>query len=127
MTAPPIGGLTTAQAARVMAVSVRSVERAIQILKSGIPELVEMAKRGDLKLGPAEIISRLPHDRQRELVAQGAAACRQLAAGRRASAGQNGVAELRDLIQRAADDIRKDWPEAALDCLGRALRLLGAP
>lgn len=32
--------------------------------------------------------------------------------------------ELRGLMQRAVDDIRQDWPEAALDALGRALRLL---
>lgn len=32
---------------------------------------------------------------------------------------------IRDLLERAAHDIRQGWPEAALDCLGRAIRLLG--
>lgn len=40
-------------------------------------------------------------------------------------AGSDGHSEaLRDLIERAAHDIHQGWPEAALDCLGRAIRLL---
>ena len=31
--------------------------------------------------------------------------------------------ELRDLLERAAYDLAHGWPEAALDCIGRALRL----
>ncbi len=36
---------------------------------------------------------------------------------------------LRDLLERARYDLERGWPEAALDCIGRALRLLaeGAP
>lgn len=32
--------------------------------------------------------------------------------------------EVRDLIERAANDIRQGWNEAAQDALGRAQRLL---
>ncbi len=31
---------------------------------------------------------------------------------------------LRDLLERARYDLEQGWPEAALDCIGRALRLL---
>ena len=34
------------------------------------------------------------------------------------------LAELRDLLERARYDLEHGWPEAALDCIGRALRLL---
>ncbi len=34
------------------------------------------------------------------------------------------LAELRDLLERARYDLEQGWPEAALDCIGRALRLL---
>jgi hypothetical protein len=45
----------------------------------------------------------------------------------RASAPSAGAAraELRDLLERAAYDLRHGWPEAAYDAIGRALRLLG--
>jgi hypothetical protein len=44
----------------------------------------------------------------------------------RASAPSAGAAraELRSLLERAAYDLRQGWPEAAYDCIGRALRLL---
>lgn len=82
-TNPPIGGLSIAQLARLHGVSLRSVERALPILQRGIPELIALVERGDLKLGRAEVIANLPVDRQRDIVAQGAEAVRQLAGTKR--------------------------------------------
>lgn len=36
----------------------------------------------------------------------------------------NVVAEIRTLLERARFDLECGWVEAALDCLGRAMRLL---
>lgn len=80
---PPIGGLSIAQLAKLHGVSLRSVERALRILQRGVPELVALVEKGELKLGPAEFIAHLPPDRQREIVAQGAEAIRQLAETKR--------------------------------------------
>jgi len=82
-TVPPIGGLSIAHLARLHGVSLRSVERALRILHRGVPELVALVEKGELKLSPAEFIAHLPLDRQREIVAQGAEACRQLAGAKR--------------------------------------------
>ena len=77
---PPIGGFTMAQAARMYHVSLRAVQRATKIIRNGIPALVVMCERSEIKLAVAEIISNLPHDEQREVVARGPASVRQLAA-----------------------------------------------
>ena len=37
------------------------------------------------------------------------------------------TAEVRTLLERALFDLDQDWPAAAYDCLGRALRLLSDP
>lgn len=40
-------------------------------------------------------------------------------------AGSDGQSEaIRALLERARHDLEQNWPEAALDCVGRALRLL---
>ncbi len=36
-------------------------------------------------------------------------------------------AEVRTLLERALYDLNHDWPAAAHDCIGRALRLLSDP
>ena len=37
------------------------------------------------------------------------------------------ITEVRVLLERALFDLDQDWPAAAYDCLGRALRLLPDP
>ena len=44
---PPIGGFTQARAAEVMAVSIREVQRAAQLLREGTPELIAEVERGE--------------------------------------------------------------------------------
>ncbi len=34
------------------------------------------------------------------------------------------MTEIRDLLERAQFDLERGWVEAAMDCIGRALRLL---
>lgn len=43
---------------------------------------------------------------------------------RRVHTSSRDLVELRDLIERASYDLEQGWPEAAYDCIGRALRLL---
>ena len=79
----PARRVSIAQAARLMSVSPRSVARAGRILRDGVPELAALCKAGHVKLGAAELVSRLPPDEQRSALARGAAAVRQLAAALR--------------------------------------------
>lgn len=85
---PPIGGKkrgrpkkpdSLAVLAKSFKISVRSLERAVFIRGHGIPELEAMVQGGDLPLGPAEIIARLPHDLQRACVSGGASQARFIA------------------------------------------------
>lgn len=58
------------EAARMMNVSRRSVQYATEVLKKGIPELTEQVWQGNLKVSTAAMISRLPKEKQREIIAK---------------------------------------------------------
>ena len=77
---PPIGGTkrgrprTSIYAAicQSMAVSRRSLERAIAIRRNGVPELMALVECGHLRLSPALYLSRFSHDLQRAICNGGA-------------------------------------------------------
>lgn len=71
--------LTTADIAKLYGISVRALERARRILARGVPELLALCERGQVKLGPAEIIASMPADEQRAAVQRGPDYIRQLA------------------------------------------------
>jgi len=73
--------ISISEAAQLVGVSVRSVERAVRILRYGVPELAALCRAGELKLGLAELVSQLTPEQQREAIARGAAEVR-LVAGR---------------------------------------------
>ena len=77
MSAQP--SVSIAQAAHLMGVSTRSVERARAVLRYGVPELAALVLSGQLKLGPAALVARLSWAEQRSALARGAAAVRLLA------------------------------------------------
>lgn len=70
---PPIGGFssTQAEAAKLMNVSLRSVQRASTVLEKGIPELKKKVEDGGLKVGPASDVAGEPPAVQEEIVARG--------------------------------------------------------
>jgi hypothetical protein len=86
---PPIGtaakrrGRPTSQLRKQLCaawnISERNLERAIRVLRLGVPELHELIRLGELDLRPAEYIARLPHDDQRWACAQGAGSVRAIA------------------------------------------------
>jgi ParB-like chromosome segregation protein Spo0J len=53
---PPIGGVSTKAAAKVLHVSPRSVERAKCVLKHGSPEVIRAVESGDLRVGKAAVL-----------------------------------------------------------------------
>lgn len=67
------------EAARLMQVSLRSVQYASEVLKKGIPELVKLVEQGGLSVSAAALVARLPKDEQREIVAKGADEVRRVA------------------------------------------------
>ena len=69
---PPIGGhITTEQAAELMNVGTRSVERAKKVIDEGVPALQDAVKRGDVSVAAAAEVAELPKSQQKRLVAQG--------------------------------------------------------
>lgn len=60
------------EAARMCGVSLRSVQYASEIRKKGIPELTALVEQGGLAVSSAALVSRLPRDQQRVIVAKGA-------------------------------------------------------
>jgi ParB-like chromosome segregation protein Spo0J len=62
---------TQAESARLMHVSESSVKRARQVLKSGVPELVEAVERGALPLKTAAHVATLDPEAQRATVTKG--------------------------------------------------------
>lgn len=67
---PPNGGSTISepvsvkQAAEMLNVKPRQVERGKVIVTKGVPELADAVSRGDIEVAPAEVIARLPKEEQ---------------------------------------------------------------
>lgn len=68
---PPIGGISHADAARLMNVSERSVERASTVIERGSPELVAAVDVGNVSVSAAADVATLPKSEQAEIVAKG--------------------------------------------------------
>src|SRR5262249_54845849 len=90
--ASPIGegALSQAEAADLLNVAKRSVERAREVLDQGAPELVQAVERGDVSVSAAAEVATLPEPEQREVLADGdkavAAKARELREERAAAA-----------------------------------------
>ena len=67
----PIGDLKQADAARLLNVGKRSVERAKEIIDEGAPELVEGVEHGRVSVSAAADVATLPKPQQAEIVARG--------------------------------------------------------
>ena len=65
---PPDGGISTAKAAELMNVSVRTVERAKTVQQNADPEVVDAVQKGEITLARAETLSKLPKDEQKRLI-----------------------------------------------------------
>lgn len=65
----PIGAPSQSDAATMMKVSRRNLQRAGTVLDKGVPELVDAVERGEIKVSAAAEIAKLEAEQQRELVA----------------------------------------------------------
>ncbi len=71
---PPIGGTSQRQAATLLNVGTRSVERAQAVIDRGVPELVAEVEADRMSVSSAAAIAQLPAATQREIVADRPAA-----------------------------------------------------
>lgn len=69
----PIGeaAVTQQQAADLLNVGKRSVERAREVIEEGTPELIQAVERGSVSVSAAADVATLPMDQQAEIVARG--------------------------------------------------------
>src|SRR5262245_1657466 len=67
----PIGETSQAEAADLLNVGKRSVERAADVRDHGTPELVQAVERGEVSVSAAADVATQPIDEQREIVARG--------------------------------------------------------
>jgi N6-adenosine-specific RNA methylase IME4 len=67
----PIGEPSQAEAADMLNVGKRSVERAREVLEEGAPELVSAVERGAVSVSAAADVASFTHEEQREIVARG--------------------------------------------------------
>lgn len=71
---PPVGGVSGAasmaipEAAEMLNVSERSVQRGRQVVEHAAPEVVESVRRGDIAISAAAWLSELPEDEQVEIL-----------------------------------------------------------
>lgn len=70
---PPIGGITVAEAAKMMDVPVKAVERSKVIQEKGAPELQAAYQAGEVSQSAAAEVAKLPADEQVKVVAEGKA------------------------------------------------------
>jgi ParB-like chromosome segregation protein Spo0J len=87
---PPIGGLlapvSQEDAAKLMNVGERSVQRAAIIRKHGVPELQRAVESGRTSITAAAEVARMPEEEQRMIVSQGPKAIREAAKTAKAAA-----------------------------------------
>lgn len=68
---PPIGGISASEAAALLNVGERSIERARTVQREAGPELVEAVERGRVSVSAAADVATLPKPLQAEVVARG--------------------------------------------------------
>jgi len=69
----PIGAASQDEAADLLNVGRRTVQRAREVLDQGAPELVQAVARGDVSVSAAAEVASLPEPEQREVLADGGA------------------------------------------------------
>lgn len=77
----PIGAASQDDAARMLNVSRRSVQRGREVLTKGVPELVEAVEKGEATIYAAAAVAKQPPDIQRAVVAAGPDEVRRTAKG----------------------------------------------
>lgn len=110
---PPIGGHVSAeQAAELMNVGQRTVERAKKVIEHGVPELKAAVEKGEVSVAAAAEVAELPKREQRRLVKEGAV--KEAAAAKREKPKNDELervkAELEDAHARLAEMASQQQP-----------------
>lgn len=107
---------TRARAAALVGVSASGVQRARAVIKAGVPELVDSVNRAELAVSTAAHIAKLEPEHQSEILAEGPARAREVAAEARKG-------RLAPLMSSKKDD----WttPAVVLDPIRAALGPIG--
>lgn len=103
----PIGAMSDAEAARLLNVSERSVERAKAVRRDGAPELVKAVEAGTASLSSAAEIAKLPVDEQQAIVEAGPVAVKEVAKSVRKDGADPEKAALRKSVIEASKDGNK--------------------
>lgn len=109
---PPIGGLpqsdskTRKDAADLLNVGVRSVDRAKKIQRDGGPELNEAVEKGEITVNAALEVAKLPEEEQKLLVSEGPEAVKKRSAEMRKSRNKPST-PAREVEESAAEDAAK--------------------
>ncbi len=82
---PEAKGDAREKAAGAVNVSPRLVDHAANVLRNGVPDLVGAVERGEVKASAAAAVASLPAESQREVIARGPAAVRDVARDLRAA------------------------------------------
>jgi N6-adenosine-specific RNA methylase IME4 len=97
----PIGEKSQAQAAEILNVGKRSLERAKTVIDEGAPELVEAVEHGRVSVSAASDLATLPKQQQTEIVARGEKEILEAAKQIRAERAEVRKAELAIVKERA--------------------------
>lgn len=98
----PIGAVSQTQAAELMKVGRRSVQRAKKVLKEAAPELVKAVERGEVKVDAAAAVVSAPKEAQAQAAAQGARAVKEL----KRTIAKPRAATLKDDLRKAIGEVR---------------------
>ncbi len=107
--------ITQAEAAALMKVSKRSVERARQVKEKGVPELIAAVVAGDVPVTAAAVVAKLPAKEQRAIVAKGKTAVAARAKQERAKAPPSEARSKWDRedflseVRSQVEDWRNEW------------------
>jgi len=96
----PIGAKSDAQAAALLNVSERSVERAKTVQRTAAPELIEAVERGTVSVSAAAEVASLPITEQAEVVARGEKAI---------------VKAAKEILARQTAERRAEWTARTLE------------
>lgn len=99
--------MSDAEAARLLNVSERSVERAKAVRRDGAPELVKAVEAGTASLSSAAEIAKLPVDEQQAIVEAGPVAVKEVAKSVRKDGADPEKAALRKSVIEASKDGNK--------------------